>query len=77
MKYTITIRAQTPYSLKGYKYEGTNGETYAHRYGLPEGVEVKILEYETGEIGYTESDLYIQTVEEIDLPAIIKAINKI
>lgn len=73
--YTVKITKQKVYQKKNYKYEGDNGIRYNSEYGIPEGVKIVRKEYETGETGTTVTDVYEQTVDELALIEVIKAVN--
>ncbi len=77
MEYRITIRAMEPYKKTSYKYEGSDGKRYLSEYAVPQGVTATSKEFETGEVGYTERDIFSQTVDGLDIEAVIKAANKI
>lgn len=77
MEYEITIKEREAYKVKNVQYEGNDGKVYTSSYDLPEGVKVKKVEYENGATSYDEKTILTQKVEELDVNAVIKAINKI
>ena len=76
-EYEIIIKKRVPYMVKKTAYEGTDGKRYYSTYGIPEGVEYKEITYETGEISHNEKEVYSQKQVDLDLTAVIKAVNKL
>lgn len=75
--YRVIIKKVEEYNVKSYRYEGTDGKRYNSTYGVPEGVEYKKVEYETGETAVNEIEVFDQNVDELDVTEVIKAVNKI
>lgn len=77
MKYKIKIEELKPYNKTITKYDATDGKRYGSMYSIPKDLEYKEVTVETGEIGYTETEIFSQEVESLDLVGVIKAVNKI
>lgn len=76
-RYRITIEKIEPYVKTTTVYQGGDGKNYENRYGIPEGVKYNQVEVPTGEMGGKDILIFTQDVEDLDLVAVIKAVNKI
>lgn len=77
IKYRVTIEVLEPFKVTRQQYEGTDGKLYHSRYGLPEGVKYKEVQVPTGEMGMTEVQTYRQIVDDLEIEAVIRAVNGI
>ena len=78
MEYEIIVKKRTPYAVKETVYEAEDGKRYYSSYNEKlKDQKYKQKEYKTGATGFSETELYSQKVDSLDLATVIKAINNI
>ena len=75
MKYKITIEQCEDYNSTKVVYEGSDGKQYFSTYSIPDNVEYKLKNHETGEVTTKYKEIYQQEVEMVDIKDVIKAAN--
>ncbi len=76
-KYKITVEKLVSYDRTTVEYEASDGNRYVSTYAIPEGLDYKQVTHLTGETGWTNTDIYEQTVDTLKLDEVIKAVNNI
>lgn len=79
MKYRIKIEELVPYDATKFAYKDKDGKIHESRYNIPEEKRAELEEVyvKTGKTEYDNREILAQEIDELDLIAVIKAINNL